>query len=169
MRMPELEYLPHSSATPPLPHANHCHETSSQRSFQHGRCGNHPLSSALQHSFPVPWPMVSTSHRGPCRASRTSSRSIVFRAPTVRRALHLLEQEGRITRRRGSGTYAKTSRVHSSLAFNAEALYGGRAGRREGAGNGNSPALAGRCARRPAGRASGARREGLRGPAHALG
>ena len=43
---------------------------------------------------------------------------------TVRRALHLLEQEGRILRRRGSGTYAKTSRVHSSLAFNAEALYG---------------------------------------------
>lgn len=43
---------------------------------------------------------------------------------TVRRALRLLEQEGRILRRRGSGTYAKTSRVHSSLAFNAEALYG---------------------------------------------
>jgi GntR family transcriptional regulator len=43
---------------------------------------------------------------------------------TVRRALHLLEQEGRILRRRGSGTYAKTSRVHSSLAFNADALYG---------------------------------------------
>jgi GntR family transcriptional regulator len=43
---------------------------------------------------------------------------------TVRRALHLLEQEGRILRRRGSGTYAKTSRVHSSLAFSAEALYG---------------------------------------------
>ncbi len=43
---------------------------------------------------------------------------------TVRRALHLLEQEGRILRRRGSGTYAKTSRVHSSLGFNAEALYG---------------------------------------------
>ena len=43
---------------------------------------------------------------------------------TVRRALHLLEQEGRILRRRGSGTYAKTSRVHSSLAFNAETLYG---------------------------------------------
>jgi DNA-binding GntR family transcriptional regulator len=43
---------------------------------------------------------------------------------TVRRALHLLEQEGRILRRRGSGTYAKTSRVHESLAFNAEALYG---------------------------------------------
>ncbi|MEJ1962262.1 MAG: GntR family transcriptional regulator [Gammaproteobacteria bacterium] len=43
---------------------------------------------------------------------------------TVRRALHLLEQEGRILRRRGSGTYAKTSRVHSSLALNAEALYG---------------------------------------------
>jgi len=43
---------------------------------------------------------------------------------TVRRALHLLEQEGRILRRRGSGTYAKTNRVHSSLAFNAEALYG---------------------------------------------
>jgi len=43
---------------------------------------------------------------------------------TVRRALHLLEQEGRILRRRGSGTYAKTSRVHTSLAFNADALYG---------------------------------------------
>jgi GntR family transcriptional regulator len=43
---------------------------------------------------------------------------------TVRRALHLLEQEGRILRRRGSGTYAKTSRVHSSLAFDAQALYG---------------------------------------------
>jgi DNA-binding GntR family transcriptional regulator len=43
---------------------------------------------------------------------------------TVRRALHLLEQEGRILRRRGSGTYAKASRVHSSLAFDAEALYG---------------------------------------------
>jgi GntR family transcriptional regulator len=43
---------------------------------------------------------------------------------TVRRALHLLEQEGRILRRRGSGTYAKTSRVHSSLAFNVDALYG---------------------------------------------
>jgi GntR family transcriptional regulator len=43
---------------------------------------------------------------------------------TVRRALHLLEQEGRILRRRGSGTYAKTSRVHSSMAFNADALYG---------------------------------------------
>ena len=43
---------------------------------------------------------------------------------TVRRALHLLEQEGRILRRRGSGTYAKSSRVHSSLAFNADALYG---------------------------------------------
>jgi GntR family transcriptional regulator len=43
---------------------------------------------------------------------------------TVRRALHLLEQEGRILRRRGSGTYAKTSRVHGSRAFNVEALYG---------------------------------------------
>ena len=43
---------------------------------------------------------------------------------TVRRALQLLEQEGRILRRRGSGTYAKTSRVHSSLAFDVQALYG---------------------------------------------
>ena len=43
---------------------------------------------------------------------------------TVRRALLLLEQEGRILRRRGSGTYAKTSRVHTSLAFDAESLYG---------------------------------------------
>lgn len=43
---------------------------------------------------------------------------------TVRRALALLEQEGRIVRRRGSGTFAKTSRVHSSLAFDAEMLYG---------------------------------------------
>jgi GntR family transcriptional regulator len=43
---------------------------------------------------------------------------------TVRRALHLLEQEGRILRRRGSGTYAKTSRVHGSLGLNAESLYG---------------------------------------------
>jgi len=42
---------------------------------------------------------------------------------TVRRALQLLEQEGRILRRRGSGTYAKTSRVHTTLAFNVEALY----------------------------------------------
>src|SRR5262245_58586134 len=36
---------------------------------------------------------------------------------TVRRALLLLEQEGRILRRRGSGTYAKTNRVHPSLGF----------------------------------------------------
>jgi GntR family transcriptional regulator len=43
---------------------------------------------------------------------------------TVRRALLLLEQEGRILRRRGSGTYAKTSRVHTSLAFDAQSLYG---------------------------------------------
>jgi GntR family transcriptional regulator len=43
---------------------------------------------------------------------------------TVRRALRLLEQEGRILRRRGSGTYAKTSSVHSSRAFNVETLYG---------------------------------------------
>src|SRR5690349_211583 len=43
---------------------------------------------------------------------------------TVRRALHLLEQEGRILRRRGSGTYAKTSRVHSTRAFDVESLYG---------------------------------------------
>jgi GntR family transcriptional regulator len=43
---------------------------------------------------------------------------------TVRRALQLLEQEGRILRRRGSGTYAKTNRVHSTLAFDAESLYG---------------------------------------------
>jgi DNA-binding GntR family transcriptional regulator len=43
---------------------------------------------------------------------------------TVRRALLLLEQEGRILRRRGSGTYAKTSRVHTSLAFDVESLYG---------------------------------------------
>jgi GntR family transcriptional regulator len=43
---------------------------------------------------------------------------------TVRRALQLLEQEGRILRRRGSGTYAKTSRVHSSLAFDVQSLYG---------------------------------------------
>jgi DNA-binding GntR family transcriptional regulator len=43
---------------------------------------------------------------------------------TVRRALLLLEQEGRILRRRGSGTYAKTSRVHTSLAFDVQALYG---------------------------------------------
>lgn len=42
---------------------------------------------------------------------------------TVRRALQLLEQEGRILRRRGSGTYAKTSRVHSSHAFNVQSLY----------------------------------------------
>jgi DNA-binding GntR family transcriptional regulator len=44
---------------------------------------------------------------------------------TVRRALLLLEQEGRILRRRGSGTYAKTSRMHTTLAFDVEALYGG--------------------------------------------
>lgn len=43
---------------------------------------------------------------------------------TVRRALQLLEQEGRILRRRGSGTYAKTSRVHSTRAFDVESLYG---------------------------------------------
>lgn len=43
---------------------------------------------------------------------------------TVRRALQLLEEEGRILRRRGSGTYAKTSRVHESLAFDAQSLYG---------------------------------------------
>jgi GntR family transcriptional regulator len=43
---------------------------------------------------------------------------------TVRRALQLLEQEGRILRRRGSGTYAKTSRVHSARAFDVETLYG---------------------------------------------
>jgi GntR family transcriptional regulator len=43
---------------------------------------------------------------------------------TVRRALQLLEQEGRILRRRGSGTYAKTSRVHESLAFDVQSLYG---------------------------------------------
>jgi GntR family transcriptional regulator len=43
---------------------------------------------------------------------------------TVRRALLLLEQEGRILRRRGSGTYAKTSRVHTSLAFDVQSLYG---------------------------------------------
>ena len=43
---------------------------------------------------------------------------------TVRRALQLLEQEGRILRRRGSGTYAKTSRVHSAKAFDIESLYG---------------------------------------------
>lgn len=43
---------------------------------------------------------------------------------TVRRALQLLEQEGRILRRRGSGTYAKASRVHSSVAFDVESLYG---------------------------------------------
>ncbi|MBX5461162.1 MAG: GntR family transcriptional regulator [Steroidobacteraceae bacterium] len=43
---------------------------------------------------------------------------------TVRRALQLLEQEGRIVRRRGSGTYAKTNRVHTALAFDAESLYG---------------------------------------------
>jgi GntR family transcriptional regulator len=42
---------------------------------------------------------------------------------TVRRALQLLEQEGRIVRRRGSGTYAKTNRVHTALPFDAEALY----------------------------------------------
>ena len=42
----------------------------------------------------------------------------------MRRALQLLEQEGRILRRRGSGTYAKTSRVHSSLAFDVQSLYG---------------------------------------------
>jgi len=42
---------------------------------------------------------------------------------TVRRALLLLEQEGRILRRRGSGTYAKTSRVHGSRGFDVEALY----------------------------------------------
>src|SRR5262245_37532384 len=44
---------------------------------------------------------------------------------TVRRALLLLEQEGRILRRRGSGTYAKTSRVHTSLGFDVQSLYGG--------------------------------------------
>ena len=43
---------------------------------------------------------------------------------TVRRALLLLEQEGRILRRRGSGTYAKTSRVHTSLGFDVQSLYG---------------------------------------------
>src|SRR5262245_28522422 len=43
---------------------------------------------------------------------------------TVRRALQLLEQEGRILRRRGSGTYAKTGRVHTALSFDVEALYG---------------------------------------------
>jgi GntR family transcriptional regulator len=43
---------------------------------------------------------------------------------TVRRALQLLEQEGRILRRRGSGTYAKTSRMHSSMAFDVQSLYG---------------------------------------------
>jgi DNA-binding GntR family transcriptional regulator len=42
----------------------------------------------------------------------------------VRRALLLLEQEGRILRRRGSGTYAKTSRVHTSLAFDVQSRYG---------------------------------------------
>jgi GntR family transcriptional regulator len=42
---------------------------------------------------------------------------------TVRRALQLLEQEGRILRRRGSGTYAKTSRVHSTRAFDVQSLY----------------------------------------------
>jgi GntR family transcriptional regulator len=42
---------------------------------------------------------------------------------TVRRALQLLEQEGRILRRRGSGTYAKASRVHSSHAFDVQSLY----------------------------------------------
>ncbi len=68
--------------------------------------------------------MVNTSRRARCPASRISLRDIASRARTVRRALHLLEQEGRILRRRGSGTYAKTSRVHSSLAFNADALYG---------------------------------------------
>jgi GntR family transcriptional regulator len=51
---------------------------------------------------------------------------------TVRRALLLLEQEGRILRRRGSGTYAKTSRVHTSLALDVQSLYGETFGREPG-------------------------------------
>lgn len=50
---------------------------------------------------------------------------------TVRRALQLLEQEGRIVRRRGSGTYAKTNRVHSSRPFNLESLFGDGVGARD--------------------------------------
>src|ERR1700730_16488979 len=42
---------------------------------------------------------------------------------TVRRALFLLAQEGRIVRRRGSGTYAKMSRAHTTLSFDLPALY----------------------------------------------
>ena len=52
---------------------------------------------------------------------------------TVRRALQLLEQEGRILRRRGSGTYAKGSRVHSSMAFDVQSLYGDAPAITEGA------------------------------------
>jgi GntR family transcriptional regulator len=51
---------------------------------------------------------------------------------TVRRALQLLEQEGRIVRRRGSGTYAKTSRVHTAHALDVETLYGEAFGRNSG-------------------------------------
>ncbi len=42
---------------------------------------------------------------------------------TVRRALQLLEREGRILRRRGSGTYARMNRVRTALEFDTEALY----------------------------------------------
>ena len=121
-------------------------------------------ASCLSH-----WPTVNTS---PSRAL-PSEPDLVARyrvsRTTVRRALQLLEQEGRILRRRGSGTYAKTSRVHTSPRVRRRVAVRRCAGDRAA-----SPAR--KCCKRApesagiaAGRASRAGRECVRHPAGALG